>query len=42
MKYSEEEKKGFLKKLKEEIKLRKYSSQTLKSYGCIVEKYLLI
>ena len=40
MKYTNEEINGFLQKLSEEIKLRKYSPQTLKSYKFIVEKYL--
>jgi site-specific recombinase XerD len=40
MKYTDSEIENLLQKLSEEIKLRKYSPQTLKSYSFIVEKYL--
>jgi site-specific recombinase XerD len=40
MRYTDEEINNFLQKLEEEIKLRKYSPQTLKSYRFIVDKYL--
>lgn len=40
MKYTNNEINTFLKKLEEEILLRKYSLQTLKSYRSIIERYL--